>query len=154
MAPVSSFLILFYMLVFYNTYIISSILTVVKVSRAYFVMLYTSNLIKQHFLLRSANKIHFLCSTAFFKYFLKVRRVKQYFSQNNRPQNELRALTFYLWHFPCIAQFSQPQPHEDLPCFLSFIILTTISETTAISIRDTTIVPIFSVNHASILPLL
>ena len=68
----------------------------------------------------------------------------------------LRALFCYLWHFPCIAQCSQPQPQPPLlfPLFLSRIIFAIISATIAISIKVTTIVPRLSANHASILPLL
>lgn len=37
---------------------------------------------------------------------------------------------YFLWHIPAEGQFSQPQPHECLPFFLSLTIFTIIKATT------------------------
>ena len=50
------------------------------------------------------------------------------------------------WQFDELGQCSQPQPQEDLPFFLSFIIFATIETTMASNIRPVMKVPI--INHA------
>ncbi len=50
-------------------------------------------------------------------------------------------------HEPDIEQQPQLQPQEDLPCFLSLIILTMMAATTPINARETTIDPALSMIH-------
>lgn len=50
-----------------------------------------------------------------------------------------------MWHCPFIAQVEHPQPQEDLPAFLFFIMLRMISPKTRATIAKITIVPMLGI---------
>ncbi len=56
---------------------------------------------------------------------------------------------YFLWHCPLMAQLEQPQPQEDLPCFLSFTRERTASAASMITTEHTAIVPQLAEIHPS-----